>query len=318
MKVAIAHFCEGAGHASRLLGVASCLEGYDDVDIEIAGGGPGAKFVEMNGFKEYEPTGIDFIGKRDEVNDFLAVALNLSSAVSRANDFRKWLKEVDPDVVLTDDPYAFFVSSIRGYKVYRLDHMRSGMFARRFDNFNQFLMEKMSQILGEKTFITSLSSDIDLESGQCLVDPTMYRPEDYEEVEDFEVLIIPGTFSDGFDRLKRELEGRGYEIRMVGDEEWEMVPSMYPYAEAADYVVCTGFSSIAESVVAGTHCIVNPFIEGQEAIANQIEEEDIQGITVCREIGEIIEEIENGKREEPMYENGSEQVAERLVEDFRG
>jgi hypothetical protein len=318
MKVAIAHFCEGAGHASRLLGIASCLESYSGVDIEIAGGGPGAKFVEMNGFKEYEPTEIDFIGKREEVNDLWAAALNFSNAVSRANDFRKWLKEVDPDVVLTDDPYAFFVSSIRGDKVYRLDHMRSGMFERRLDNFNQFLMERISQLLGEKTFITSLSSEIALDPGQCIVEPTMYRPEDYEEAEDFEILIIPGTFSRGFDRLKEELEERDFNVKMVGDEEWEMVPSMYPYAEAADYVVCTGFSSIAESVVAGTHCIVDPFIEGQEAIANQIEDEDIQGITVCRETDEIIEEIEDGKKETPMYENGSEQVAEKLVKDFRG
>lgn len=317
MRVAIAHFSEGAGHASRMLGIASCLEKYDQVSVDIAGGGPGAKFVEMNGFEEFRPTDIDFIDKREKTNSTWAAVTNTVNAASRANDFRKWLKEVDPDVVLTDDPYAFLISSLRGDKVYRLDHMRTGMFSRKFDSFNQFVLEKISSLTCEKTFITSLISDIDLNSDQCLVEPTMYRPEKFEEVKDFDVLIIPGTYSSGFSELKEELVERGFEVVMVGDEDWEMVSSMYPYVEAADHVVCTGFSSIAESAVAGTHCIVDPFIEGQEAIAGQIEEEGIQGLTVCRKIDEIIEVVEEGDAGTPSFENGSEQVAEYIVEDFR-
>ncbi len=317
MKVAIAHFSEGAGHASRMLGIASCLERYEDVIVEIAGGGPGAKFVEMNGFDEFRPTDIDFIGKREETNSAWAAALNTLGATSRANDFRKWLKEVDPDVVLTDDPYAFLVSCLRRDKVYRLDHMRTGMFGRKFDNFNQFIMEKLSALCAEKTFVTSLSSSITLDSGQHPVGPTMYMPENYEDIDDFDVLIIPGTYSTGFRGLKESLVDKGLEVVMVGDEDWETVPSMYPYIKAADHVVCTGFSSIAESAVAGTHCIVDPFIEGQEAIAEQIENEDIEGISVCREIDEIIEEIEKGGSETPSFENGSKQVAESIVTDFR-
>ena len=317
MKVAIAHFSEGAGHASRMLGIASCLETYEDVTVEIAGGGPGAEFIEMNGFDEFRPTDIDFIGKREETNSAWATASNTISAASRANDFRKWLKDIEPDVVLTDDPYAFFVSCLRGDKVYRLDHMRTGMFERIFDNFNQLIMEKISSLRAEKTFITSLSSSIKPDSGQIIVSPTMYRPKDFEEVEGFDVLIIPGTYSTEFDELKETLVEKGFEVVMVGDDDWEMVPSMYPYIESADFVVCTGFSSIAESVVAGTHCIVDPFIQGQEAIAEQVEDEGIEGITVCREIDKIVEEIESDNTEEPSFENGSEQVAESIVEDYR-
>jgi len=47
--VAVAHYPEGAGHATRMLAVARSLEAHG-ASVALAGGGPGTKFVDLHGY----------------------------------------------------------------------------------------------------------------------------------------------------------------------------------------------------------------------------------------------------------------------------
>lgn len=58
--VAVAYYPEGAGHATRMLAVAKALEAHG-IGVSLAGGGPGAKYVEHNGYEEFTPTAVDFV-----------------------------------------------------------------------------------------------------------------------------------------------------------------------------------------------------------------------------------------------------------------
>jgi hypothetical protein len=58
--VAVAYYPEGAGHATRMLAVARALEARG-VGVSLAGGGPGAEYVEVNGYEQFSPTAVDFV-----------------------------------------------------------------------------------------------------------------------------------------------------------------------------------------------------------------------------------------------------------------
>ena len=91
---------------------------------------------------------------------------------------------------------------------------------------------------------------------------------------------------------------------------------MTPYTEKADVVICTGFSSIADTVVAGTKCIVFPFLPFQKAIANEIDERNLQGLYGAYIPDEVVETALECVEEEgnnPEYENGAEEFVDEVM-----
>ena len=59
-NVAVVHYPEGAGHATRMLAVADAFE-TAAADVSFAGGGAGTEFVALNGYDASEPTAVDYI-----------------------------------------------------------------------------------------------------------------------------------------------------------------------------------------------------------------------------------------------------------------
>ncbi|WP_234953615.1 hypothetical protein [Halosegnis longus] len=59
-SVAVVHYPEGAGHATRMLAIANALE-ERGADVSFGGGGAGTEFVSLNGYDAVEPTTVDFI-----------------------------------------------------------------------------------------------------------------------------------------------------------------------------------------------------------------------------------------------------------------
>ncbi|PSH00381.1 MAG: hypothetical protein BRC30_03820 [Nanohaloarchaea archaeon SW_7_46_7] len=117
------------------------------------------------------------------------------------------------------------------------------------------------------------------------------------------------TYGEEFQEMREKLEAEGYSTEMVGADDWETEACMTPKTSAAKCTVCTGFSSIADSVVGSTHCIMYPHLFLQDGIARGIEQRDIRGLETVYSSEEALESIRNcleNSCDEPEYENGAE------------
>jgi hypothetical protein len=316
-KVSIIYWCGGTGHAARSIPVAKELESREDVDVSIAGGGPGGRFVDLNGFDQ---PGLTVAEDPAEFSmlDFIPRTLTklIPSCARRMRDVHRWLKEEDPDKLVTDDIFAIISASIQGIEFYRVDHLTPEMLPPHW-GFLQRVYNSGSMITGEEILVTSLWKEEQDPKNITRVDPLAQEGE-AGDVEKYDVLLSPGSWGENFEELRETLEEKGYDVRTVGDENWETKPSMTPYTEAADVVVCTGFSSIADTVVAGTPCIVYPFLPFQKALAGKAERKDIEGISKAESVTEIVEEVERYSSDEgssPEYDNGASELVDRVLEE---
>jgi len=320
-KTSIIHWCEGSGHATRSIPIAERLQ-KKGRDVKILGGGDGRKFVELNDFEvseENELTEVEFVPRiRDEDKNFLSKTKNIltdvvPSTLKRFGEIWGWLKKEDPEQVLTDDPLAVLAASLQRREFYRLDHLRPEI----FDGVGRLVYKvylKLSLLQGEKIFFTSLLNHEDTEE-IVYVDPL--AQDGVGKVEQYDVLLIPGSYGEEFSEIRELLEQKGLEVKMVGSEDWEFVESMAPYAEAAGCVICTGYSSIADSVVAGTPCVVYPFLHFQKLIANDIAEQNLEGLKAVSSVEGAAEEAESFVENDgpnPEYKNGADKVVSQLVE----
>lgn len=310
--VAVTHAPEGAGNAIRMLAIAKELR-ERDVDVTMAGGGPGSMFVRMNGFEEFEPADIDFIHRREEDGLLAAVPSAAVSVVCRFRDLYGWIGREDPAYLVTDDPLAMVAAWLCGVNFSRVEHSRPSYFDGWLERWLHRLGNWLSLRLGDVFYLTTLwKDDIDV-PGVMPVDPLVVEPDGEQEVGSFDVLIVPGTYSTGFDAIAEELREAGLSVCMVGGEGWEAVPAMLPYMEEADAVLCTGFSSIAEAAVAGTYCVVFPFIDCQKGVAAAIEEYDVAGIDVVRSVEDAVSCLKD-PGPAPSYVNGAPDVAGDIID----
>lgn len=304
-KVAIVYWCDGAGHAARSIPVAKEFQSRG-VSVSIAGGGKGGRFVEMNGFEQPELPTVTVQGSTPLA--FLKHTLFdlVPSSIRRFVEIHRWLGEEDPDVVVTDDVFAGLSAAARGIEFYRIDHLTTDLFGPLW-GIPLKIYNEVSLIFGEQIIVTSLWPDAEAPEGVTLVGPLAQEGHADEDVDDYDVLLIPGTHGQDFGELRARLEEQGLDVRTVGDERWEPKPTMTPYTEAADVVVCTGFSSIADTVVAGTPCVIYPFLPFQKALADRAVEEDIEGISRATTVAEAVEKVTHhcNSDERPDYENGA-------------
>ncbi len=317
-KIAIIYWVEGAGHAARAIPVANELRDRGH-DVLMAGNGPGQRFVELNGFESPELAEINFsdnirdpdVGKIEFLREFFTG--DIPSLFRRYRQIKQLLNQEEPDKLVTDDLFAALAAIRSDTELYRIDHVMPEYFTG-ITRLSSKVYNYLSLVFGEKIFITSLW-DIDERDGYIGVGPLAQEGEG--EVEEFDVLLIPGSWSDCFDELKEKLEDKGLDVRMVGDDDWETKPAMTPYTGAADCVICTGYSSIADSVVAGTPCVVYPFMPIQKSIAAAIDEHEPEGVKTVDSVEGAVEAarefVDSGIRVD--YENGAPEFADRLTED---
>jgi hypothetical protein len=250
-KVGFVYWCDGAGHAARAIPVLKELESRG-INISVAGGGPGSRFVELNGFDQ--PDLAHAAVKGNKPLKFLKHTFGslIPNLFKRTKEISKWMKEENPDKVITDDLFAMFVAIKQGKKVYRIDHLTPSMFGLKW-RVPSKIYNKFSLIFGEQIIVTSLWKEESDPRGYTRVGPLAQEGESDDNIDGYDVLINPGTHGEKFDLIKDKLEQEDLNVRTVGDDKWETKPSMTPYTEKADVVVCTGFSSIADTVVAEHH-----------------------------------------------------------------
>ncbi|WP_096390902.1 glycosyltransferase [Halopenitus persicus] len=313
-SVAIVYWCDGAGHAARSIPVAKELESRG-VDVSIAGGGQGARFVDMNGFDQPDLTTVSVKG--DTPLSFLKHTLLdlVPSSVRRTRELHRWLAAEDPDVLITDDVFAGLSAAAQGIDFYRIDHLTPDLFGPAWGTPLR-IYNAISLLFGEGILVTSLWPDDPDPAGIRRVGPLAQEGNSDGKIDEYDVLINPGTHGEGFAEIRTRLEADGYTVRTVGDDDWETKPTMTPYTEAADVVICTGFSSIADTVVAGTPCVIYPFLPFQKAIAERAERKGIEGVAKATSVPDAVLKAKRfcESEESPDYENGAPEFVDAVLD----
>ena len=314
-KVAIVYWCDGAGHAARSIPVAKEFRSRG-IEVAIGGGGPGERFVELNGFDQPAFTSVTVEGNTPKA--FLEHTLfDLApSSVRRLREVTGWLREADPDVVITDDIFAGLAAAHLDLDFYRIDHLTTDLFGPVWGTplavYNQVSLQ-----FAEGIIVTSLWPDDPAPEGTTRVGPLAQEGDPEEAVEPYNVLLNPGSHGENFATIRDRLNADGYDVRTVGDDDWETKPTMTPYTAAADVVVCTGFSSIADTVVAGTPCVIYPFLPFQQALAERAEAKHIAGISMATTVDRVIDRVESYVNSDitPDYENGAPAFVDTVLAD---
>jgi hypothetical protein len=314
-KVAIVYWCDGAGHAARSIPVAQEFESRG-IEVAIGGGGQGKPFVDMNGFEQPEFTKVAVKGSTP-----LAFARHtlfdlVPSSVRRFREIDQWLTDEAPDILVTDDIFAGLAAVRRGIEFYRIDHLTPDLFGPVWGTPLK-IYNDTSLLFGEQIIVSSLWKDDPDPAGITRVGPLAQEGDPEDEVDAYNVLLNPGTHGENFTEIRTRLEAKGYDVRTVGDDDWETKPAMTPYTAAADVVVCTGFSSIADTVVAGTPCIIYPFLPFQKALADRAETKEIEGVSKATSVDDVVDmaEFYCHSDKKPAYENGAKAFVDAVVDD---
>ncbi|GAB3689034.1 hypothetical protein GCM10028857_23930 [Salinarchaeum chitinilyticum] len=313
--IAVGHYCEGAGHATRMLAVAEALAdaGYA---FEIAGGGPGEPFVEANGYTEHPLPTVDFIdryqGNGASEGSLRAVAGGMSDFGARVRAYVAWLRELDPVAFVTDDFGGAVAATLARERFVYVSHDPVGFYETLPERASARLRNGLPAVSAASFCFPKVWSGDPVIEGAMEVGP-MAPVDDTPESElpDVDVLVVPSAFSVDERELAAALAERDRRTTLVGGEDWELQPSLQPYVRAADLVVCSGYSTVMEAAVAGTPCVVLPETSEQRGVARAIADE--RGFGVAETIEDVLGHL--GTLDAPVgHENGALQIAD-VVDD---
>ncbi|NIC00637.1 glycosyltransferase [Halobacterium sp. R2-5] len=303
-KVAVAHYCEGAGHATRMLAVVEELQaaGYETV---LAGGGPGTKFVEANGYTEYEPLDVDFVGDF-QGGGLLDVLRNSGPAVyERVSQYREWFDAEAPDLLVTDDISAAVAATLHGQRFVYVSHDPAEFYTTTVERAGAWLRNRIARRGAEEFLVPKVWSGDPSIPGAVDVPPM--APDGGAPEEDVDVLVVPSEFSVDADGLAEALAAKGRDVTLVGGDGWEIQESLQPFIAGADLVICSGYSTVMEAAVAGTPCIVLPATSEQRGVVDALA--DTPGFYAADSIAGVEALLDSVEAPEP-HANGAKRIAE--------
>ena len=314
--VAVAHYPEGAGHATRMLAVATAFEARG-ARVTLAGGGHGARFIEHNGYDQYEPSLVDFIGDYQGGSLARVLTHSLPNSAFRVRDYVGWLRREDPDALVTDDMFAAMAAEFVEIPLYVCTHNASSYYDAVIEQGFTWLLNRYQRHAAEAflypavwppdhgdppgvTHVPPIA--LDSAAGGCAPTAT-------------EVLLVPSAYSSGFDALAEALRAAGHETTLVGGPDWECVPALLPHVRAAEKVVCSGYSTVMEAAVAGTPCVVYPFTDEQHGVSRVIERTGLEGFQVEHSVAHVVRAV-GQPLTAPSYENGAGRTAQYVLDDL--
>jgi hypothetical protein len=317
LTVAIAHYPEGAGHATRMLGIAQAFEARG-ADVVIAGGGPGTRFIEANGYDYYEPTAVDYIDDfQDGGNLLRVITRSVPRSGKRVVDFARWLHREEPDLLVTDDMFAAMAAPFGRTPLYFVTHNAPGFYDERVETVFTDLLTRLQRQVSRAFFYPAVWREHPVDPrGVVRVPPIALDGTDGAVAPDpVDVLLVPSHYSRGFDDLAAKLEAAGRGVTRVGGPEWEVAPSMLPFMRRASVVVCSGYSTIMEAAVANTPCVIYPFTDEQRGVARVIAANTDRGYRVVDSDAGVCEAVADPPAA-PTAENGTEVVADAILADM--
>lgn len=248
--IAVAHYCEGAGHASRMLAVAGALEdaGYETT---MAGGGPGQVFVERNGYEEHDPQQVDFVEAFQRGRLWDVLSGSFPDAAARVREYVRWLRDEGPLFLVADDITAAIAATLSGTPYYYLTHDPADFYTTAVERVGALVRNRFAVRTAELFALPKVWEGDPTIPGTAVVPPI--APESDGTAPVVDVLVVPSAFTIDETRLVAALERQGRSVTLVGGEEWDVEPSLQPYVEAANAVVCSGYSTVMEAAVAGRH-----------------------------------------------------------------
>lgn len=306
VQAGIIYHCEGAGHAMRMLAIAERLKDKD-IDVIMTGGGPGEKFLEMRGLSDYTPTVTDMRGKFTD-NTFKALFYMLSEPIDRLKDLRCWIREEDPEVIVTDDVLGLIAAFLEGKKFYTVTHVSKDVPESTLEGWLTWAVNKLTARKNEEMFYCTVWDGMKPD-GAKQVGPLAPKGNEKQEI-DFDILFVPTKAYEMQEDILEDLED--YDVKVVGSENWKTQPSLQPYISEADAIICAGYSTMMEASVAGTPCIMLPQTSEQKGVADILENYD----GFARYSGEIEKDLSDLNHPEPK-ENGAQEIASVLARDLR-
>jgi hypothetical protein len=320
VHVAVIHYPEGAGHATRMMGVARELD-RRGASVTLAGGGDGRRLYEPNDYTVYEPPRVNYVEEYQHAGSGVhgvarVLAGSVPDSARRVGAIRNWIKEENPDAVVTDDMFGAAAAATTDHPLYALSHDAGAMYddpvvgsATRAVNAGvghaaaRFFCPAVWPPHGEDVPSAARVPPVALEPP---ADDTDDGPTDPG------VVVVPSAYSVGFGTLAERLREAGHRVTLVGEEDWTVLPSLLPTLERAETVVCSGYSTVMEAAVAGTHCVVCPATNEQRGVARRLL--DLDGFTIARDPEEV-ETTVAADRPDPEYTNGVRAVAARVLDD---
>ena len=311
--VAVAHYPEGAGHATRMLAIANALEARG-AEVLMAGGGAGSEFVSLNGYDAFEPRTVDYIDTYQGGSLGKVLTQSVPASAGRTRDYLGWLRETEPDALVTDDMFAAMAASRTDVPLYALKHDVPGLYRDPIERSGARFHTKFQLATSREFFYPAIWPSSDVDPGGARRIPPVALEGDVAAIDAADVVVVPSYFSD-LDPVADRLRRRGYDVINVADDDWDPVPSLLPYIRGADAVVCSGYSTIMDAAVAGTPCIIDPATDEQEAVADWIDRSDTTGFTIAEGPLDVLDAVESPPAT-PDFDNGADTVAERVLDDL--
>ncbi|MFW5948553.1 MAG: glycosyltransferase, partial [Halolamina sp.] len=279
--IAVAHYPEGAGHATRMLAVADAIEDAGG-EVQMAGGGAGRAFVALNGYDAFEPTNVDFIDTYQGGSLWRTVRRSLPASLGRIADYQAWLTETEPDALVTDDMFAAMAASRCDVPQYVLKHDMPALYDDVTERAGAGVHTLFQLSAAREFFYPVVWPRSDADPAEATRIPPVALDGEPTVDADPDVVVVPSHYS-SLSRIADHLRRQGYDVLDVAADDWEPVPSLLPYIRRADAVVCSGYSTIMDAAVAGTPCVVHPATDEQDAVADCLERHGVTGFTVAAE-----------------------------------
>jgi UDP:flavonoid glycosyltransferase YjiC (YdhE family) len=320
--VAVAHYPEGAGHATRMLAVARSLEAHG-ATVAVAGGGPGTEFVDLHGYDGYEPATVDYIDDFQDGGNLLRVLTNsVPISAKRVLDYVGWLRREDPTALVTDDMFAAMAATLTGTPLHVLTHNAPGYYDERVEEWFTWLLTEYQLAAGSQFLYPAVWDEAPEDpDGVTRIPPVaLEAPPDDAPVAadggtpptDPGVVLVPSHYSAGFEELAERLRAAGHRVTLVGGDDWETVPALLPVLKRAEAVVCSGYSTVMEAAVVGTPCVVYPFTDEQEGVARVLDRESVSGFVVVDDADGVAVALADPP-EAVGQANGADAAAKRIL-----